>query len=77
VAVATTSCVSEASPRAAPGKPRRAQTLGNGSVAAHRTFDEAAALLAQEIVFGRKPAFKHMLVATLKIQNFHGAIIQR
>ena len=39
-------------------------------------LDQGTSALIQEIIFGRKPAFKHMLVTTLKVQNFHSAIIQ-
>jgi hypothetical protein len=60
---------------AAQVEPRRAGEFLHAFVGAHRAFDQSARQLALEIVFGRKPAFKRMLVRTLEIQDFHGRII--
>ena len=50
--------------------------LARGLVAgAQRAIDQRAAVLVQEVIFGRKPAFKTMVLGAAQIQNLHRAHI--
>jgi hypothetical protein len=46
---------------------RRAEPFGNTGIAAHRTRHQTPQELALKIVFGSKPALKHVLLAALQV----------
>ena len=52
-------------------EPWRAGHFDDGFVRAHRTFNQTTRQLRLKIFLRTKPAFKGMLLATLKIKNFH------
>jgi hypothetical protein len=54
---------------------RCAQSFDDVGIATQGARHQATRLLAQVIFFRAKPAFKQVLVLTLKIKNFHAVII--